>query len=117
MRKTLLLLILTTSTIFLSGCWETESGQKTGNIVKFSKEGFLIKTYEAELIRGGMNDGSGSIGKSFHFTVENKSLIETINKAISTNKQVKINYHQEWYTLPWRCESQNYFLDNIEILN
>lgn len=111
MKKLLILLL----PLLISGCWETESGDKVGTIVKFSKEGALIKTYEAELIRGGLNNGSGSFGRPFDFTVEDSSLIPIVQRAMENNNEVKIHYHREWITM-WRCESDNYFLDSIEIL-
>lgn len=108
----ILILILMAATV---GCWETERGEKIGTIVKFSKEGFLIGTYEAELIKGGMSEGTGAFGKSFHFTVENRDLIEKVNELIKNQNEVRIKYHKEWFAMPWRCQSNNYFLDAIEI--
>ena len=49
------------------------SGQKIGRIVKLVDEGLLYKTTEGELIRGGLVDGSGSMGTSFHFTIHARS--------------------------------------------
>lgn len=112
LRKTIIALACVS---LLSGCWETEKGEKIGNIVKLSKEGMFIKTNEAELIRGGMNDGSGSFGKPFHFTIEDEKLLITVQKALDEHKAVRVKYHKELATL-WRCESNNYFLDDIEII-
>jgi hypothetical protein len=100
----------------LSGCWTVSNGEKIGTIVKISKEGLLIKTNEAELIRGGMNNGSGSFGRPFDFTIESEDMLKTANFALENAKEVKIKYHQELATM-WRCKSNNYFLDSIEIIN
>ncbi|TAL08148.1 MAG: hypothetical protein EPO02_13660 [Nitrospirae bacterium] len=116
MKKILLIGSILASTILLSGCWETSNGEKVGTIVKFAKEGMFIKTWEGELIRGGLNNGGGSFGKSFHFTVEDRSMIEKITDALETQKTLKVKYHQEWTTL-WRTEtSDNTFVDSIEII-
>lgn len=110
-------LCITLITLFLSGCWTTEKGEKIGILVKSSKEGLFIKTNEAELIRGGMTDGSGGFGtQKFDFTIEDEEMLEIANEALENSKKVKIKYHREFATL-WRCESNNYFLDSIEILN
>lgn len=101
--------------LLLSGCWEIKKGEKTGYIVKLAQEGAFIKTYEAELIRGGFNNGSGSNGASFDFTIENLSLLPIIQESIDNHKIVKIKYHQEFATIG-RCESNDYFLDDIEIV-
>jgi hypothetical protein len=111
------ILIITLFSALLTGCYQTENGEKLGSIVKFAKEGVIFGTYEAEIIRGNLNEGSGSFGKSFHFTVEGKHLIDKVKNLMSNGKQVKINYHKDLITRPFRCESDNYFLDNIDIIN
>lgn len=111
MKKLILL-----AALLLTGCWETEKGEKVGNIVKLAKQGFLIRTNEAEMIRGGMSDGNGSFGKPFHFTIENEKLLEIVNQALEESKSVKIKYHKELLTL-FRSESHDYFLDGVEIIN
>lgn len=112
MRKLLCAAVLA-ACVFLSGCYETSKGSKVGIIVKCANEGFLIKTYECELIRGGMNNGGGSFGKSFHFTVENPEQIVLAEQALNEQREVKLDYHQEWVTL-WRSETgDNSFADKI----
>lgn len=113
MKKIILIGLLA---LFLQGCWEVSKGEKIGTIVKLAKEGFIIGTWEAKLIIGGINDGSGSFGTTFHFTIENPVLIDITRKALNQQKKVIIKYHKEWITL-WRAESHNYFLDSIEIIN
>lgn len=101
--------------LLLQGCWETQQGEKTGVIVKLSKQGVIIGTYEAQIIRGGMNSGSGSFGAPFDFTVEDKELLPIVREAMENQNPVLIKYHKEAITL-WRAESDNYFLDSIEIV-
>jgi hypothetical protein len=102
----------------LTACWETSKGEKIGIIVKCAKTGVLVKTLECELIRGGMADGSGSMGKSFHFTVENMAFEQLLLEAMDSQKQVKIAYHQEFLSAPWRTETKDAsFLDNIKFIN
>lgn len=113
MKKIILIGLLA---LFLQGCWEVSKGEKIGTIVKLAKEGLIIGTWEAELIRGGINNGSGSFGTTFHFTIENSALVEIASKALNQQQEVIIKYHKELITL-WRAESDNYFLDSIEIVN
>ncbi|HMH11136.1 MAG TPA: hypothetical protein VK553_10520 [Candidatus Nitrosopolaris rasttigaisensis] len=110
MKKVLLLLAISTC---LTGCWERANGEKVGVIVKCASEGAFIKTYECEMIRGGLSGASGVMGQSFHFTVENKNDIPLVDKALAEQKEVHIKYHKEWITM-WRTEtSDNSFLDEI----
>ncbi len=99
--------------LLMAGCWETSKGVKLGTIVKCANEGVLIKTYECELIRGGLNDGSGSFGRSFHFTVPS-ALVSMASDALESQREVKLSYHQELLTL-WRTKTEdNSFADSIE---
>lgn len=107
-------LCISVLSLLLQGCLETQNGEKIGTIVKLGQEGVLIKTWEAELIRGGFNQGSGSFGKPFYFTIENSEFIPILKKALDEQREVKIHYHKEAVTL-FRAESDNYFLDSIEI--
>jgi hypothetical protein len=100
----------------LSGCWETETGEKIGNIVKLGKQGAFIKTNEAELIRGGMSDGSGSFGREFDFTIENESLLPIIKQSMEEQKPVRIKYHKEFATWLRTQTHDNSFLDAVEII-
>lgn len=102
--------------VALTGCWETSKGTKIGTIVKLADEGMFIKTHEGQLIRGGMNNGSASFGQAFEFTIEDNDTYNVAQFALDHQKEVRITYHTEWTTL-WRCESNNVFVDKIEILN
>lgn len=102
--------------ICLSGCWVKERGEKIGNIVKLGKQGLLIKTNEAELIRGGMNNANGSFGRPFDFTIEDESLLGKIQYALDNQKSVRIKYHKELATF-FRTETDdNSFLDSVELV-
>lgn len=113
MKKLLLVALLP---LALTSCWETAKGDKVGVVVKCASEGVLIKTYECELIRGGMNSGSGSFGTPFHFTAENKADVPVLEDALNNQREVHISYHQELITL-FRSETDNnMFLDSIQIV-
>ena len=100
--------------VCVTGCWITVEGQKTGVIVKFAQEGMFFKTYEAELIRGGFNSGSGINGQSFHFSIENPILAEKLKNAFENQKEVIIKYHNEAFTGCGRGETKT-FLDDVII--
>ncbi|WP_419419774.1 hypothetical protein ACNVED_00260 [Legionella sp. D16C41] len=101
----------------LTGCWKTESGQKSGVIVKVAKEGRYWGTYEGELIRGGLDNASGVTGREFNFTLGQfkSDLVNQAIYAMENNKHVVLTYHCEAYVFPWRGETKC-FVDNIKIL-
>jgi hypothetical protein len=112
LKKIISVLILSAA---ISGCWKTSEGEKIGTLVKIAKEGVIIGTWECELIRGGMNSGSGSFGNAFHFTIEDNRLLAIAQEAMRQQSEVKIRYHKEFATLA-RTENDNYFLDDIEVI-
>lgn len=104
--------------LMLSGCLTTTKGEKHGVLVKLSKEGSIWATYEGELIRGGINNASGSNGKAFDFTFGQfkSKLTEKASLALSQNKPIVLGYHCEKFVAPWRGET-NCFADSLRILN
>ncbi len=101
------IIIVCAAASLLSGCWVTERGEKIGTLVKVNKQGIFIGTHEAELIRGGMNNGSGSFGKPFDFTIENENDLDIAKEALEQQKAVKIKYHKEGIAAIWRTETRD----------
>lgn len=127
MNKNNLYLLTTLALVFLivlmfclSSCaihTDPGQGKKIGRIVKFSSQGMLFKTWEGELIRGGFTDGSGIMGTSFHFTVEDYDLAELALKAFENQSEVIIDYRREFIHLLTRAESRDaYFVENITVV-
>lgn len=79
---------------FVSSCtMNTPSkGIKIGRIVKLSECGVLFTTCEGELLRGGLMDGSGSMGASFNFTIESRALKYLAHKYLEDQCEVKMSY-------------------------
>jgi len=89
------------------------TGERIGQIVKLNEQGLFNKTYEAELIRGGLGDGSNIIGTtSFHFTVPD-DLAEMVSVHLDKQNKVIIDYKTDWFY--WSCNSSSggHFLTGI----
>lgn len=117
MKNSLTILTILGFSFLASGCWTTESGQKSGIIVKVAKEGKYWGTYEGELIRGGLEDASGATGREFNFTISQfkTDLVLTAESAMQNNEHVVLYYHCEEFVAPWRGETKC-FADTIKIL-
>lgn len=90
------------------------TGTKIGQVVKLSQVGIFRKTWEAQLIRGGMTSGSGGFGVTpFDFTVESDSLAAVINKYMDDQTEVLIHYRTEGVASCFRTESENHFLVSV----
>jgi len=113
--------IILAAALALSGCIKDSDGEKVGSITRLSKDGWipLCKTWEGEIIRGGMSNGTGILGGTpFHFTVSS-DLADQVKQAMESTKEVKIHYHHEKFVVLGSCSSKSdgNFLDSIEIVH
>lgn len=80
------------------------SGERNGIVVKLADEGFFKKTHELEIIRGGMNGGSGSFGvKPFYATIPNDRDFQTLQSAYEQQKEVYVTYDEYMLTFASEC--------------
>lgn len=90
------------------------TGEKIGQIVKVSKQGMIRKTWEAQLIRGGMIGGSGAFGTvPFDFTIEDDATAAIATQYMQQQTEVVIKYKMEGLYSLLRTESRGHFLVNI----
>ena len=89
MKKAFILLAF-----LLVGCNRyTGHGEKVGTIIKLSQEGYWYKTWEGEMVRGGMNGGSGAFStKPLHFTVRDESLLPKLQEAFDKQQEIVLFY-------------------------
>jgi hypothetical protein len=123
-KKHIALIIALVTTILGAVGWSSTwkrngspgTGEKIGQIVKINKQGTGIKTWEAELVRGGMNGGSGAIAMTppFDFTIEDDELAAKAEKHMREQTEVIIKYRIEMFYSAWRSESNGVFLESIE---
>ncbi len=109
-------LLLFLAVPILTGCWETGNGEKIGTITRLNKRGVFCQTWEGEIIRGGLNTGSGVMGAAFHFTIEDEKLVPLVKHFMETTQEVEIGFRSEAVTF-CRSDSRNYFLKSIRPLN
>lgn len=97
-----------------AGSRTAAAGEKRGTIVKAATEGAFCPTHEAELIRGGMNGGSGGFGtKPFHFTYTDNQA-SNVEAFCRSGSEVLIKYHRPFWVWAWKSGSDGVFLDSIE---
>jgi len=90
----------------VAGCgFVTGSGEKVGTVIKIAKEGIIFKTWEAEIIRGGMNNVSGGFStKPFFFTITDKEMLHNVQQSFDSGKEIKIHYKRRFYIFNWNSE-------------
>jgi len=82
---------------FVALNWNFSSGERAGWVQKFSKKGWLCKTWEGEMAMVTM---PGSSSEKFMFTVLDDKVAEQINRVMG--KRVTLHY-EEKVGLPTTC--------------
>jgi hypothetical protein len=84
--------------------WSYSTGERAGWIQKFSRKGWICKTWEGEMAMVSM---PGSTSEKFLFTVREPAVTEQINKVMG--RRVALHY-EEKVGLPTSCfgETRHY---------
>lgn len=69
--------------------WSYSEGERAGYVQKFSKKGWICKTWEGEMTLVSM---PGTVGEKFFFTVRDDETAEYINQSLG--KRVALRYQQ-----------------------
>ena len=77
--------------------WSYSTGERAGWVQKFSKKGWVCKTWEGELAMVSM---PGTITEKFYFTVKDEQVAERINRLMG--KRIVLHYEQK-AGLPTSC--------------
>jgi len=107
------LLILSGVGTYLYFNYTYSDGNRAGNLVKFSKKGYIFKTYEGELNLGGINPlpGNTIANNIWTFSVNDETVA---NKLMNMEgKTIRLHYKEKIKNLPWQGESK-YFVDDVE---
>ncbi len=67
------------------------SGERAGYVQKFSKKGWIVKTWEGELLMVAL---PGTIPEKFDFTVRNDKVAEDIQRLLGQRVVISYNEHK-----------------------
>jgi hypothetical protein len=91
--------------------WNYSSGERAGWVQKFSKKGWICKTWEGELAMVSM---PGAAQEKFYFTVWDDAVAKRINEAMG--RRVSLHY-EEKVGLPTSCFGETlHWVNNITIV-
>jgi len=94
--------------VFGSYNWSYSSGERAGYVQKFSKKGWLCKTWEGELAMVSM---PGTMSEKFYFTVRDDAVAQHVNQTLG--QKVSLNYEQH-KGLPTTCFGETeYFVNSV----
>ena len=89
--------------------WSYATGERAGYVQKFSKKGFICKTWEGELAMVSM---PGTIAEKFFFTVRDDAVAQKLNANLGNKVVVKYEQH---IGLPTSCFGETeYFVSGVE---
>ncbi len=114
-RASLILLSLTVTLIVLFGLytwftltWSYSEGERAGYLQKFSKKGWLCKTWEGEILLSSM---PGAIPERFAFTVRNPDVIRQLQSTMGQRVQITYEQHKG---IPTSCFGETeYFVEKV----
>jgi hypothetical protein len=91
--------------------WTYSDGDRVGWVQKFSRKGWICKTWEGELA---MSNVPGSVPQLFHFTVRDDSVARAINTV--AGKRVSLHY-EEHVGVPTSCFGETqYYVTQVRVV-
>jgi len=91
--------------------WSYSQGERAGYVQKFSRKGWLCKTWEGELA---MVNIPGSLTEKFQFTVRDDKIADYVNASLG--KRVALSY-EEHVGIPTTCFGETrYFVTAVRVV-
>jgi hypothetical protein len=96
--------------------WSYSDGERAGTVSKFSRRGFVFKTYEGVLNVGGFSGETGSLTPQyFDFSVKEEAVGAKITEAVKTGQRVTLHYEEKILRLPWNGDTK-YYITGVEFV-
>jgi len=106
-----LIALLVALYFFVVLSWSYSTGERAGWVQKFSRKGWVCKTWEGELAMVSM---PGAAQEKFYFTVWDEKVAQEINKAMG--RRVSLHY-EEKVGLPTSCFGETrYWVNRVTIV-
>lgn len=91
--------------------WVYSKGERAGYVQKFSRKGWICKTWEGELA---MVSLPGAMPEKFYFSVRDDSVAARINQSLG--KRVALTYNQH-KGVPTSCFGETeYFVADVKVV-
>jgi hypothetical protein len=92
-------------------------GERAGVVSKFSKKGYVFKTYEGELNVGAQGQVSNMNQNIWAFTLQNSNdtaIINNLEDAMLYGKRVRLHYEQRVFKFFWMGDSE-FFVTRVDV--
>lgn len=101
--------------IYIRLHWTYSDGERSGMLQKFSRKGWICKTYEGEVLTfpTGM-PGAATVPQTWEFTVRDEDVAKQINAALGHKVVLHYQQHPE---VPTSCFGEtDYYVDAVRVL-
>lgn len=106
----IIVILLLAAYLWLVLSWSYSDGQRAGFVQKFSKRGWICKTWEGELL---LTTLPGVVPEKFEFTVRDETVADQLNAA--TGKRVVLSYSQH-KGVPGSCFGDTeYYVEKVTV--
>ncbi|MBO0950541.1 hypothetical protein [Fibrella forsythiae] len=110
----LVIVLLIFGVLYLLTGWSFSDGERAGTVSKFSRRGYLFKTYEGVLNVGGFSGETGSLTPQFFdFSVKDETIAKQITDAVKSGQRVTLHYEEKILRLPWNGDTK-YYITAVE---
>ena len=91
--------------------WSFSTGERAGYVQKFSRRGWLCKTWEGEMALVSM---PGTVAEKFYFSVPDEAVARAINDSVG--RRVSLSYRQH-IGIPTSCFGDTqYFVEGVQVI-
>jgi hypothetical protein len=112
----LVFVLLVLGVLYLLTGWSFSDGERAGTVSKFSRRGYIFKTYEGVLNVGGFSGETGSLTPQFFdFSVKDDAVAKRITEAVKTGQRVTLHYEEKILRLPWNGDTK-YYITSVEFV-
>jgi hypothetical protein len=117
-RTALILILLLVAVLSFFTFTNFSEGTRAGTVVKLSKRGVLLKTWEGQLNMGGVvnnNQGGNSVSSLWEFSVDGKDeeVLKKLHECELSGQRVSLAYREKYFKLFWQGETK-YFIYKVE---
>ena len=91
--------------------WSFSAGERAGYVQKFSRRGWVCKTWEGEMALVSM---PGTVAEKFYFSVRDDAVAQQINDSVG--RRVSLSYRQH-IGIPTSCFGDTqYFVAGVQVI-
>jgi hypothetical protein len=84
-------------------------------LIKFSKKGYVLKTYEGELNLGAVGNvpNTANMNQSWEFSVSDADVAKQLMTL--EGQKVSLHYREKVKPMPWQGDT-HYFVDGVKVI-